>query len=342
MLQLGIAAGTSGDTLFACVDRAVAVEEAGLDFISYGDSQGVLRDAYSVLTACALRTRRIELGPMVTNPVTRHPVVLANVLATLDEASEGRAYLAIGAGASSVANAALRRAKPSELAAALRTIRSCLGDASAYEGEEAPTDIITIGWARRRPPLIVHASGPLGFGVAAEQGDGLLIRLGDVALEALPALIEGVRARRRQSADPLPVWAYAPASVGSREENWGALSGIVSARSVTLKPEQCPPDLLPALERYQAGYDYRFHASTADSRNADLLRELDLFDYMRTRFSLAGEVEEVAEQLARLERAGVNRVLMQVGDAAPESGVIPTMGRMATHYRSIARAASDA
>lgn len=55
-------------------------------------------ELWTTLTAIALNTHRIKLGPDVTNPFTRHPVITAHALATLQEISGGRALMGIGSG----------------------------------------------------------------------------------------------------------------------------------------------------------------------------------------------------------------------------------------------------
>jgi F420-dependent oxidoreductase-like protein len=50
------------------------------------------------LTAVALRTSRIEFGPLVPPTTYRHPVHLAMVAVALDHLSAGRAWIGVGAG----------------------------------------------------------------------------------------------------------------------------------------------------------------------------------------------------------------------------------------------------
>ncbi len=66
----------------------------------YVADQGFTRDVYVTLAMLALKTKRIRLGPGITHPYLRHPVVTAVNIATLDELSEGRSFLGIGAGGS--------------------------------------------------------------------------------------------------------------------------------------------------------------------------------------------------------------------------------------------------
>ena len=53
------------------------VEAAGFDWLGVADSQSGFREMYVALTVATLNTSRVRLGPLVTNPLTRHPVVTA-------------------------------------------------------------------------------------------------------------------------------------------------------------------------------------------------------------------------------------------------------------------------
>ena len=88
--------------------RAVwqAADEMGYDtawipdhfYAGFGDPEGGCFEAWSVLAAMAEATRRIRFGPMVLGNTYRHPAVVANMAATLDQISGGRLTLGLGAG----------------------------------------------------------------------------------------------------------------------------------------------------------------------------------------------------------------------------------------------------
>lgn len=77
-------------------DLAERADELGFAGIWIADSQSIFRDAFSALTMCAMRTQSLRLATGVTNPITRHPAVLAGTFATIDELSGGRAIIGIG------------------------------------------------------------------------------------------------------------------------------------------------------------------------------------------------------------------------------------------------------
>ncbi len=52
----------------------------------------------TIMAACAVMTERIQLISAVTEPIRRHPVLLAQTFLTLDHISRGRTVMGIGAG----------------------------------------------------------------------------------------------------------------------------------------------------------------------------------------------------------------------------------------------------
>jgi F420-dependent oxidoreductase-like protein len=86
---------------------AVAADEAGFDsfwvmdhyhqIANIGPATDPMLEAYTLLAGVAARTRRVQLGAMVTGVTYRNPAFLAKVVTTLDVISSGRAILGIGA-----------------------------------------------------------------------------------------------------------------------------------------------------------------------------------------------------------------------------------------------------
>jgi F420-dependent oxidoreductase-like protein len=86
---------------------AVTAEEGGFDSLwvmdhfyqlpPMGGRDQPMLEAYTLLGALAARTRRLQLGTLVTGVTYRNPAILAKIVTTLDVISRGRAILGIGA-----------------------------------------------------------------------------------------------------------------------------------------------------------------------------------------------------------------------------------------------------
>src|SRR4051794_12397874 len=67
-------------------------------FVSRGDPTTPVLEAWTILTAAALGTNRVTIGPHVANVMNRHPAVLARMASTLQSVSAGRLMLGLGIG----------------------------------------------------------------------------------------------------------------------------------------------------------------------------------------------------------------------------------------------------
>jgi alkanesulfonate monooxygenase SsuD/methylene tetrahydromethanopterin reductase-like flavin-dependent oxidoreductase (luciferase family) len=139
-------------------------------------------DAVPTLTAAAMATRRIRLGTFVASPNFRHPVHFAREITALDDISQGRLLLGVGAGGTGFDSAVLGRPEltPRQrvdrfaeflelLDRLLRNDRVSWSGAyfSAVDARSTPGPV-----QRPRPPLVVAANGPRTMRLAARYGDG--------------------------------------------------------------------------------------------------------------------------------------------------------------------------
>jgi alkanesulfonate monooxygenase SsuD/methylene tetrahydromethanopterin reductase-like flavin-dependent oxidoreductase (luciferase family) len=81
---------------------AVLADDLGFDLIGLQDHpyQSRFLDAWTLLTAMAMRTKRIQVFPDVANVPLRPPAILAKAAASLDLLTGGRVELGLGAGGS--------------------------------------------------------------------------------------------------------------------------------------------------------------------------------------------------------------------------------------------------
>ena len=146
--------GTSVEAFAADVRRA---EELGWDAALQPDSQLRRRDTYVLLAAAARVTERIVLGPLLANPVTRHPTVTASSIATIDELAPGRTLLAMGVGDTAVRLAGLKPARIHELEASTRLMRALLDGEASRSARRARRGCPITGRCRSGSPPAVRA-----------------------------------------------------------------------------------------------------------------------------------------------------------------------------------------
>ena len=164
--------------LHRLVDLGVRAEAAGYDAV-YSTCHYNNRDPWAFLSRLAAETDEVRLGPGVANPFETHPVTLASKLATLDEASEGRAVFGIGPGdPSTLRNLGLedeRGLRP--VLEAFKTAQQLwAGERVDHDGTFAATDA---GLNYEPPqggdlPIHVGGEGPHMCRMAAKHADGLL------------------------------------------------------------------------------------------------------------------------------------------------------------------------
>jgi 5,10-methylenetetrahydromethanopterin reductase len=200
---------------------AVTAEAAGFD-AAFVSSHYNNRDPFVAATRMAAATSSIRLGPGVVNPYETHPVTLASRVASLAEASDGRALFGIGAGdRSTLSNLGVARDRPLR-----RVLESFDLARSLWAGERVDHDGTFVardaGLNFEPPgkiPVFVGAQGPDMTRMAAKHADGVLFNGAhprDVEWAA-ERVAEG-REERPSSRGAVSLLAYASVSVAASRE----------------------------------------------------------------------------------------------------------------------------
>ncbi len=289
--------------VYECLELARAAEDFGYGGVWLADSQCVMRDAYTILSLIAMQTSSIRVATGVTNAITRHPSVLANSWATLDEISGGRAVMGIGVGESSIRTLGL---KPDRLAAlenkigALRALMN--GEEVELEGNS-----FRLTWPQCRVPVVMACSGPKSLQLGGRVADGVLFQVG-----ADPAFVryalDNIRIGAEQAGrklDDVELYMRVATSVSSdrvkaREEIKGYAAVAAGTVFKTVPREYFHDELWQELDEFKAGYDYFEHGSN-QARHRDLLT-----DTILDAISISGTPEEAVPRFQKIIDMGVH------------------------------------
>ena len=289
-------------------------EELGYSGIWVADSHSVMRDAYSILSVLATQTSTLQLATGVTHTVTRHPAVLANSWATLQELSDGRAICGIGVGESAVHNLGLRPERLAAFEQKITVLRNLLrGEAVEYEGKE-----IHMPWSTWEVPIVMASSGPRSLQLAGRIADGVLFQVGSdpmLVQYALDNIRKGAEQAGRSLHD-LKLYMRVATSVAddieqARREIRGYASVAAGTVFSTVPREYFDDALYEDLERMKAGYDYAHHASN-ESRHSELLT-----DRIYDAIAVACAPDEAARRFQLLADLGIDGFVWPAGMADP-------------------------
>jgi alkanesulfonate monooxygenase SsuD/methylene tetrahydromethanopterin reductase-like flavin-dependent oxidoreductase (luciferase family) len=104
-MSVGLITHIDNPSLAGIRALAQAAEAAGADWLGVPDAFW-WRDTWLLAAEAARVTRRLAVGPLVTNPYTRHGFVTLAAIATLQDLAGPRVLLGLGAGGSEVGGAA--------------------------------------------------------------------------------------------------------------------------------------------------------------------------------------------------------------------------------------------
>ena len=158
--------------------RARRCEALGFDGLALTDSQNLSADTYVSLALAARATSGLLLGPGVTNPLTRHAAVTAGAIASIQEASDGRAMLGIGRGDSSLFNIGHKPVSPAVFERYVADVQTYLrGDSLDANGYESKLHWLA-GSTMQKVPVDVAATGPKVIAIGAQLADRVSFALG--------------------------------------------------------------------------------------------------------------------------------------------------------------------
>lgn len=262
--------------------NTLQAEAAGFDSIWLADhllyrtpgepTRGIW-ESWTMLSALAEATERVEIGTLVLCNSFRNPAILAKMAATADEVSQGRLILGIGAGWNEPEYEAFGLPfdhRVDRFEEALKVLKPLLREGHVdFEGtyyRARDCDIAPRGPRASGPPLLIGSEGPRMMELTARHAD-----LWNIGYMGLPETLAEPRAKfeeacRRAGRDPVEIgvtvliglWfpdlqpdgpaAFPTPLTGSEEEIAAAMSGYrdLGVEHIIF---QCAPYTPESLER---------------------------------------------------------------------------------------------
>jgi 5,10-methylenetetrahydromethanopterin reductase len=195
------------------MDGGFWIAEAYHWFRQYGlESRG----CFTTLAAVSMATKRIPIGLGITSPYMRHPTIQANEAAAIDELSNGRFIMGIGAGMVGVGYLEydVKVMKPvpvhRESMDIMRKVWS--GKAFNYVGEffksQMPAYDRAAAGLATEIPIYIGATGPLMQKLSGKESDGMLLAgltAPHFVRYAIENMQEGAKSVNRTLPDNFPV-----------------------------------------------------------------------------------------------------------------------------------------
>jgi 5,10-methylenetetrahydromethanopterin reductase len=153
-------------------------EELGYQMFWYTDVR-FGRECYLGLASVAAVTKRLRLGPGVSDPYTRHPAMTASTIATFDEMCNGRALLGLGVGGQGFPELGITRKLPvAALRETVESVRALLrGERVDLDGKVISLNNgkLTFQPPRDSVPIYFATHGAQVSKLAGKLADGVLI-----------------------------------------------------------------------------------------------------------------------------------------------------------------------
>lgn len=284
---------------------AADAERHGYEALWYIDFQLGMKDVYTAMTLAALATSRMHIGPAVTNLVTRHPTVTANAMSALDELTEGRAMLGLGAGWSATYGAGMPPSKLGDLRQGIDEFRTLLtGDEADLYGTR-----VQLKTARGQLPIYLAVSQPGMLRLAGQRADGAVLMGAadpEVCAWQLRYLEEGLAKAGRDRSE-VTVDLFVTMSVDDDEQR--ALDDVRAWATSQAATMHVWKHLPPSWERFRpqfADAASSYHLVDHLSLHADH-KAVVTDEFVRT-VAIAGDVATCAARLRELVALDIDRI----------------------------------
>ena len=228
MGPIGIAF-SGGPSPAEIADCAVLAEELGYESVWVAEGHG--GDQFATLSACAVRTSRVQLGTAITSIYVRSIPTIAMAAASVDDLSGGRFILGIGSShkVQVVPEHGVPFGKPlTKTRETVEIVRALLRDGAVqYDGETVRIENFDFWFTphRREMPIYVAAVFPKMTALCGEVADGIILTRSTLKTgAAVRATIAEAAEKAGRDPKDVAITSLLPTSVGeTREEAFDAM-----------------------------------------------------------------------------------------------------------------------
>jgi 5,10-methylenetetrahydromethanopterin reductase len=294
------------------IRHVIQCENLGLNSVWFHE-HSFGRDAISFLSAAVQSTKNLRLGVACVNPYTRHPIVVAMSMLTLQEASKGRVILGLGTGFPMRLDAlGIKHDRP--IGALRETLEICrrvwsgesltldarsfsLKNVKSIAGKpEAKIPIYIAGWKKQMLAL----TGAVADGYVAKGGE---------SPQSLARIVSGIRAsaeRHGRNIRDLKICAYLLTFIGE---------SMSAAMNVARKDPFVNYMLSVQDENLyeETGINPEFKKAIAENYFKGKLEESSkhITNEMLSAFTLCGTIEQVRSRIKEYRRSGLDLPILQ-------------------------------
>ncbi len=273
------------------------------------DSHVLWQEPFVIYSRMLAETKRIVVGPMVTNPGTRDWTVLASLFATLNDMYGDRTICGMGRGDSALRVIGRKPRTLAKMAESMKVIKGLVaGDEVDYQGTPIQIPWVEKGWDL---PMWAAGYGPMALDTIGRHADGFILQLADPQiLEWTVAAVRASAADAGRDPDRIAVCVVAPAYVGDdidhQREQLRWFGGMVGnhVHDLVKGYGSDDPEMVPAvLADYIAareGYDYAHHGK-AGNPSTNFVP-----DAIVDRFCVLGTAEDHVAKLQALRDLGMD------------------------------------
>ncbi|MEC9467179.1 MAG: TIGR03842 family LLM class F420-dependent oxidoreductase [Actinomycetota bacterium] len=290
------------------VDLARRAETLGFTHGYTFDSHVLWQEPFVIYSAMLAATKKMVVGPMVTNPGTRDWTVIASTFATLNDMYGERTVCAIGRGDSAMRVIGHKPCNLATLEESMGVIKGLAeGDVVEYNGTTQ-----SFPWREDGSlPVWMAAYGPKELDLCGRRADGFVLQLADPQIaEWTIAAVRGAAAAAGRDPESLTITVVAPAYVGDdlahQRDQVRWFGGMVGNHVADLVDRygadgSAVPQALTDYIEERKGYDYAEHGR-AGNEHTDFVPD-EIID----RFCVLGDEASHLTRLRELEDLGVDQ-----------------------------------